>query len=282
MLLGGSQQISPMIIERFFRVLAESMSLLNMGADGQFTLSLTLFKMMEALQIKEIDGMIRTLEKELSGVTVSSQPVQKIEKRVTPLVHSEPKEEIKEKEEPVAEPVIEKKVDAGGKLFEELIVKMYDRNYDLGECFKYSIEYVSFENHLLTWESSANREQKTLLKNNWMTIRTFVQDIFGYETKIKNLSKELPSSKVVEKVEVSSYNSEMEEPLSMVEDELLNQSKRAVEKEESEPMTSSCVAGPDEAEEASKEKDERTILDEPMVAKALELFAPKKVRVKRK
>ena len=48
-----------------------------------------------------------------------------------------------------------------------------------------------------------------------------------------------------------------------------------------ELMKSSCVAPSDGGVEAAKEKDERTILDEPMVAKALELFSPKKVRVKR-
>jgi len=48
------------------------------------------------------------------------------------------------------------------------------------------------------------------------------------------------------------------------------------------PMKSSCVAPSDGGVESAKEKDERTILDEPMVAKALELFNPKKVRVKRK
>jgi hypothetical protein len=54
----------------------------------------------------------------------------------------------------------------------------------------------------------------------------------------------------------------------MIEDEVL--------------MKSSCVAPEDGGVEAAKEKDERNILDEPMVAKALELFSPKKVRVKRK
>ena len=53
--------------------------------------------------------------------------------------------------------------------------------------------------------------------------------------------------------------------------------------EESEmPISSSCVAPSDDGVESAKEKDERTILDEPMVVKALELFSPKKVRVKRK
>ena len=299
MLLSGSHLITPMIIERFFRVLADSKILLNMGADGDFVLSLTLFKMMEALQIKDIDSMIRTLEKELSGVERSVESVPKVE----PLVRREPEVESSVVEqpmvsqiieapvfepEPTPKPMVEKPLDKGAKRFEELIVKMYDRNYDLGECFKYSIEYVSFNEHLLTWESSASAEQKTLLKNNWMTIRTFVQEIFGFETKIKNISKELPSSVETPKVETvvpQTDTIEMQEPVSMIEDEVLNQplyTSTPEQIEEEMPMKSSCVAPDAGKTEAAKEKDERTILDEPMVAKALELFAPKKVRVKRK
>jgi len=299
MLLSGSHLITPMIIERFFRVLADSKILLNMGADGDFVLSLTLFKMMEALQIKDIDSMIRTLEKELSGVERSVESVPKVE----PLVRRELEVESSVVEqpmvsqiieapvfepEPTPKPMVEKPLDKGAKRFEELIVKMYDRNYDLGECFKYSIEYVSFNEHLLTWESSASAEQKTLLKNNWMTIRTFVQEIFGFETKIKNISKELPSSVETPKVETvvpQTDTIEMQEPVSMIEDEVLNQplyTSTPEQIEEEMPMKSSCVAPDAGKTEAAKEKDERTILDEPMVAKALELFAPKKVRVKRK
>ncbi len=326
-LLSGSQKITPMIIERFFRILAESKSLLNMGADGQFVLSLTLFKMMEALHIKDIDGMIRTLEQELSGVKSSPKEVVQKEvptkvEEIEPIKHlaklgidgfslalfgtkvSDSKEFSKKSiQEPIVEePIMEKPLDKGGQLFEALIDKMYDRNYELGECFKYSIKYLSFENHLLTWESSATSEQKTLLKNNWMTIRTFVQEIFGYETKIKNVSKELPSSVEVSEVNASELarlkpsvpymqsssseseclhpNNSIEEPISMIEDEVFNQP--IVKQEEEMPMKSSCVAPDDGGTESAKEKDERTILDEPMVAKALELFSPKKVRVKRK
>ncbi len=307
-LLSGSQQISPMIIERFFRVLAESKSLLNMGADGQFVLSLTLFKMMEALQIKDIDGMIRTLEKELSGVQPSSEPIVKVHREVIVQEEAPKVEEVEPIQEPILEqpiikePIIEKPLDKGTKFFEALIDKMYDRNYELGECFKYSIKYISFDNNILTWESSATLEQKTLLKNNWITIRTFVQEIFGYETKIKNVPKELPSNVKVDsetlarlkpsvpyiqssssELECLPPNNYIEEPISMIEDELLNQPNFKQQKVEDEmPMKSSCVAPDDGGTESAKEKDERTILDEPMVAKALELFSPKKVRVKRK
>ncbi len=297
-LLSGSHVIKPMIIERFFRVLAESKSLLNMGADGEFVLSLTLFKMMESLQIKEIDAMIRSLEKELSGVEVKKVapvrevlPVQvPIEKTVEQNVEAIQEEELVQDMEPVvepqievpkevvvSEPIVEAPLDEGAKLFNVLITKMYDRNYDLGECFKHSIAYVSFENNLLTWESSASDKEKVLLRNNWSMIRMFVQDIFGFETKIKNISKELPSQVETKRVE---------EPSSMIEDEVLNQPIEEFHTppidDNEMPMKSSCIAPEAGDTEAAKEKDERTILDEPMVAKAIELFAPEKVRIKRK
>ncbi len=71
LLLNGKGKFSPMIIERFFRVISESKSLLSLGSDSEFVLSLSLFKMMESLEIKDIDTMIRGLEQELKGVEVS-------------------------------------------------------------------------------------------------------------------------------------------------------------------------------------------------------------------
>jgi DNA polymerase-3 subunit gamma/tau len=71
LLLNGKGKFSPMIIERFFRVISESKSLLSLGSDSEFVLSLSLFKMMESLEIKDIDTMIRGLEQELKGVEIS-------------------------------------------------------------------------------------------------------------------------------------------------------------------------------------------------------------------
>ena len=296
-LLSGSNKITPLIIERFFRVLAESKSLLSIGSDGEFVLSLTLFKMMEALQIQDIDSMIRTLEGELRGVdinrnqsaTLSSleKPEPVVESKDTPPVDETPAPIIKE---------VEKKppLNRGEQLFKELVAKMYDRNYELGECFQNSISYVSFDKGRLTWESSASKEEKILLKNNWSLIRMFMQELFGFETKIKNIAKDLPSSLKEPIPIVNSFSSPSEfiEPISMVEDEILNQGipieqydtqpQPQFQENDEMPMKSSCVAPSDGGVESAKEKDERTILDEPMVAKALELFAPKTVRVKRK
>jgi len=191
-LLSGSNRLTPMIIERFFRILSESKILLNIGSDGEFVLTLTLFKMMESLQIQDIDGMIRTLEKELTGVEITATPTQHI-------AETEAIEEIIE-EEPIEIPVevkpqeiMVKPLDKGAKNFEILLTKLYDRNYELGECFKNAISYNAFIDNTLIWESVANEEEKTMLRNNWSLIRMFVQEIFDYDTKIKNISKELPS-----------------------------------------------------------------------------------------
>ena len=183
LLLSGSNRVTPMVIERFFRVLAESKILLNIGSDGEFVLTLTLFKMMESLQIQDIDGMIRTLEKDLSGIEITPS-----RGKVQSLIPPEIEEIIEEPEETMVQPL-----DEGAKNFEILVTKLYDRNYELGESFKSCIRYISFVDNTLTWESTANDEEKKMLRNNWSLIRMFVQELFDFDTKIKNISKELPS-----------------------------------------------------------------------------------------
>ena len=296
LLLGGSTQVTPLIIERFFRVLAEAKELLSMGSNGEFVLALSLFKMMESLEIQEIDEMILHLEEELRGVSprirekralnkpLNHTPPSDLEERITPKLEEPPQVETTTEPTPPPTPI-----DEGVELFGELIRKIYDRNYDLGACFERTITYDSFQDNLLIWESRANNEEKKILRNHWGLIRMFVQEIFGYETRIKNIAKEAQEPLVEQKTLPAQV---LEEPPSMIMDEVLEEGYEEAHGdfpsvvpstlEEEMPMKSSCIAPEHGGVEAAKEKDERNILDEPMVAKALELFAPKKVRVKRK
>jgi hypothetical protein len=50
---------------------------------------------------------------------------------------------------------------------------------------------------------------------------------------------------------------------------------------EEELMTNSCISPDAGSSHAAKERDENAILKEPMIAKALELFAPKNVKIRR-
>lgn len=326
-LLSHSSTLTPMIIERFFRILAESKSLLALGSDGEFILTLTLFKMMEALQIKEIDAMIRTLQGELqhvkpspaaiestqSVITItmdeivpkaapkeavvatpaSSQshsetaavseaaPVQEevAQPEVEPELHSEESEAVNEPESfernqpaPAADPY--------QKTFDTLVQKIYDRDFELGMCFETNIEYESFKDGKLTWHSTAQGEEKKQLITHWGVINMFVKELFGLDTKIVNVSKELPHDEADIKknpeIEPVSTPIQNEPDVATIE---CNASASMLEDVE---MKSSCIAPYPGETEAAKEKDPSTLLDEPMVKAALELFDPKKVRIRRK
>jgi DNA polymerase-3 subunit gamma/tau len=57
---------STLLLERFFRILSDAKSLFALNADGAFVINLVLFKMVEALRVKEIDQMIESLEGEVT------------------------------------------------------------------------------------------------------------------------------------------------------------------------------------------------------------------------
>jgi len=325
LLFAKDGRFAPLIIDRFFRVLAEAKELLTLGSEGEFVLSLTLFKMIEALSAKEIDDMIRILQKELSGAeikapekeveipeietevytpgtekssanTVVQSPPPQQEVAPRPEVEA-PAEEAREevpslapKEEtaqdsafaqevvqPNPKPTTEQ-IDTGALKFKSLIKKIYDRDYDLGQCFESNISYESFQNDALTWHSTAAGNDKKMLINHWSIIKMFVQDLFGFETKIVNIPAE-PKKKVASAstdsatvVLGSSSDAHMvAEPVEVPHDAM---------PEEIE-MKSSCIA-PDAGDtEAAKEKDPSELLNEPMVKEMISLFDPKKVRIRR-
>jgi len=354
LLLSGSGTLNPMIIERFFRIIADSKSLLSLGSDGEFVLSLTLFKMMEALQIKDIDTMIRGLERELKGVEISEimvttpapdlsapkevititeeeilAPVEKgsvqssalsVQKEeevphavkekptsipetevqstaTTPPQQEEPstaiptptespaiQEEPEKEEYPPLNTEHPKGTCPSGRAhltlstnkFKELVSKIYDRNYELGSCFERNITFISFEEQLLTWESTAEEEEKKMLITHWGVINMFVKELFGFETKIKNIAKKKVKSEQVPDLQEQENGQSDISPAQPVHDDADTGSM--IEEIE---MKSSCIAQDAGETEAAKEKDPSTLLEEPMVKAALEMFAPKKVRIKK-
>ncbi|RLA75334.1 MAG: DNA polymerase III subunit gamma/tau [Epsilonproteobacteria bacterium] len=319
LLLSQNSKIPPMIIERFFRILADSKSLLNLGGDGEFILALTLFKMMEALEIKNIDLMIKALEKELKGIkipdSVTTQTPETIDK--TEVVSSS-------KEEIQTPPILKKQIpevtvsqspslqippppaqiktteDEQSKnqsihdfqlqyqqVFNTLIERIYDRDYDLGECFKNNIYFEGFENATLTWGSQAQGDAKKMLRTHWAVIKMFVQDLFGIETKIINIPQEASQAASQESLQKSSIQDETDKkkvdtpPIkeNIPQANFYMDSASMIEEIE---MKSSCIMPEAGETEAAKEKEPSNILDEPMIKEILNLFDPKKVRVKRK
>ncbi|MBN2825023.1 MAG: DNA polymerase III subunit gamma/tau [Campylobacterales bacterium] len=255
LLLSGNKKFTPLIIDRFFRALTQSKKLFDMGADGEFILSLTLFKMMEAMRIKDIDTMIKSLENELQGVRVAKPTQEAVveAKEETPIPKSQPTPPI----------------DQGAILFKKLIEKIYDRNYGLGEVFENNIEYATYEHETLTWNSMASDEDKKLLISQWGLIKTFVQEIFGIQTTIKSNTKPKPPKDS----EPQAQPPQEEPPLPSPSDEETGSMIEDIE------MKSSCISP---EHNSSNEIEPSQILQEPMVKESIKLFEPSKVRVRKK
>ena len=267
-LYSNDALFSTLIIDRFFRILSDAKSLFAINADGSFVLSLIFFKMIEALRIKEIDQMIESLQKEiqrtdLDAIDLTPKPTAQETKEI-------PKEEIKHQEitKPITKieestitpPVENKYLD----MFNTLVRNIKDRNAQLGECFSKSISFISYKNDILTWESCAKEDCKQTLKHGYPVIKQLVRELFGFNTKIKHTlcSKEKTPQQIQQPT--------MDKPQSdsMIEDAEVGGS-------------ASCVTNCDSPYD-TKEVESSNIKDEPMVAKAIELFEANKIIIQSK
>lgn len=252
-LYEGDHRFSPLVIERFFRILSDAKTLFAINADGGFVVSLVLFKMIEALKIKEIDEMIESLESRITNHAPTKTSLTSTISE-TPSIHVTP-----------APPAIKSP-------FEQLCERINDRSVELGICFMKNVTFISYENDTLTWESCAEEEDKELLKNSFGIIRQFVREIYGLSTQIKSngctkTPEEIaPPIQEEEIIVAAADDASIPEPVSMVE--------------EAEIGVGSCVSQCDET--SLKEFDGSDVLKEPMIEKAATLFEATKITVQSK
>ncbi len=252
-LLNQNSKFNTLIIDRFFRILSDSKKLLSIGSSEDFVLSLTLFKMIEAVNLLDIDDMIAKLQSELTS-NINGNKSKSIDT-------------IQEKKEPKLDKLssedkrvnIEQNSDNGELKFKTLIEKIYDRNYDLGKTFEECVKFISFENNILVWESSANDAQKTILREGWGVIKLFVQEIFGIDTTIKPIQKKKSKNDV------------------SIDDNVKKSNSAPIQ----EPQSNSCIM-PEPTSEASRDKDPKILLKEPLVEELIKYFEPKRVVIKPK
>jgi DNA polymerase-3 subunit gamma/tau len=263
MLISDSAKLNTLTIDRFFRILSDAKNLLSIGSNGEFVLTLTLFKMVESLNILDIDDAINRLQDELS--IVSSSKKESVKKEITlETKQDKPKiTELESTENKTNKEIVKESKRANIDLsatakFKNLQDKIYDRNYELGELFSRCVNFVSFENNTLTWESSANEEERKVLRNSWGIIKLFVEELFGIGVKIKATQKKtLVSNEKETKLDIKPQ---------IIEEE---------------GQKSSCIM-PEGNSDASIDKDPQELLKEPMIKSFLETFEPKRVIVKQK
>jgi DNA polymerase-3 subunit gamma/tau len=257
---------STLVIDRFFRILSDSKSLFAINADGSFVLRLIFFKMIEALRIKEIDQMIESLQEKTPRTKIKTADALPQEEPIVEPVQQEVDEQVITPEPEAVDPNLE--------LFNTLVTNVKDRNAELGECFEKSVEFKSYENGILTWESCANDECKKSLRHGFPVIKQLVRELFGFETQITHIpcSKEPEPAQTPEPQPLQTPTNEQHingpQTTSMVEDAEMGGS-------------ASCVTNC-ESSDNTQELNASDIKDHPTVAKAIELFEANKITIQSK
>ncbi|MCH5336539.1 MAG: DNA polymerase III subunit gamma/tau [Campylobacter sp.] len=192
-----SNEFSTLVYERFFRILSRAKNMLC--DDDGFTLCVMAFMMMEASHLKEIDTQISEIK--------STQTTQK----------SSPKISIA--------PTTQK---TDKNAYELLLELIYDRDYDLGECFENTTQFISFENQILTIGSNAQGQERDMLNKNFKLIIELFKNKFGNEAKIE-VKKEIA-------IDESKLNSIKQEDFKDKINSFKNQSKSNQIDEEKEKL----------------------------------------------
>ncbi|WQY83248.1 DNA polymerase III subunit gamma/tau [Helicobacter pylori] len=190
---------SILLIERFFKIIMSSLSLLKEGANASFVLLLLKMKFKEALKLKALDDAILELEQSKESVLKplnqnANAPKQefkgteKIEQaeRIEGTEKRENTEKIASAETPQT-PMLSAKDRIFHNLFKQVQTLVYERNYELGAVFEKNIRFIDFDSQTktLTWESLATNKDKELLRERFKIVKSIVDGVFGKGENIK-------------------------------------------------------------------------------------------------
>lgn len=281
---NGDALFSTLVLDRFFRILSDSKALFHINADGSFVLSLLFFKMVEALRIKEVDQMIESLQKDIqrSGINTAKE-FQEPKESISVQIQEPVRTKIKTHTEPEPKGINTRE-------FDELRAKVKDRNYELSLCFDKSIEFVSYEDGVLSWESCADEDCKKTLTHGYSAIKQLVREVYGFSTQIKNISCTKVQEKVEQKPQTQSHDEFYTDASDMEDLDTQHFMQPSMQGEQSTSMvedaeiggSASCVSNCSETDTSTQEINGTDITQEPMVQKAIELFEAKKVTIQSK
>ncbi|OPG45309.1 DNA polymerase III subunit gamma/tau [Helicobacter pylori] len=190
---------SILLIERFFKIIMSSLSLLKEGANASFVLLLLKMKFKEALKLKALDDAILELEQTKESAfqplnqnaNAPKQEFKNIEQREQreQIENIEKKENTEKKEnaETPQTPILSAKDRIFHNLFKQVQTLVYERNYELGAVFEKNICFIDFDSQTktLTWESLATDKDKELLRERFKIVKSIVDGVFGKGENIK-------------------------------------------------------------------------------------------------
>ncbi|MGL2787868.1 DNA polymerase III subunit gamma/tau [Helicobacter pylori] len=185
---------SILLIERFFKIIMSSLSLLKEGANASFVLLLLKMKFKEALKLKALDDAILELEQTPFNQSPSisyNAPKQEFKgtEKIEQAERIEGREKLEKREriETPQTPMLSAKDRIFHNLFKQVQTLVYERNYELGAVFEKNIRFIDFDSQTktLTWESLAIDKDKELLRERFKIVKGIVDGVFGKGENIK-------------------------------------------------------------------------------------------------
>lgn len=188
---------SILLIERFFKIIMSSLSLLKEGANASFVLLLLKMKFKEALKLKALDDAILELEQTPFNQSPSisyNAPKQEFKgteriEQAERIEGTEKREKLEKREsaETPQTPMLSTKDRIFHNLFKQVQTLVYERNYELGAVFEKNIRFIDFDSQTktLTWESLATDKDKELLRERFKIVKGIVDGVFGKGENIK-------------------------------------------------------------------------------------------------
>ncbi len=184
---------SILLIERFFKIIMSSLSLLKEGANASFVLLLLKMKFKEALKLKALDDAIleleQTKESAFQPLNQNANAPKQEPKSAERIEGTEKKESAEKKEnaETPQTPMLSAKDRIFHNLFKQVQTLVYERNYELGAVFEKNIRFIDFDSQTktLTWESLATDKDKELLRERFKIVKGIVDRVFGKGENIK-------------------------------------------------------------------------------------------------
>ncbi|GAA8206699.1 DNA polymerase III subunit gamma/tau [Helicobacter pylori] len=176
---------SILLIERFFKIIMSSLSLLKEGANASFVLLLLKMKFKEALKLKALDDAILELEQSKeSALKPLNQNANAFKQESAERIE---KPEKRESTETPQTPMLSAKDRIFHNLFKQVQTLVYERNYELGVVFEKNIRFIDFDSQTktLTWESLATDKDKELLRERVKIVKGIVDGVFGKGENIK-------------------------------------------------------------------------------------------------
>ncbi len=184
---------SILLIERFFKIIMSTLSLLKEGANASFVLLLLKMKFKEALKLKALDDAILELEQSkesvLKPLNQNANAFKQEPKIAEKIEGAEKIEKLEKKEnaETPQTPMLSAKDRIFHNLFKQVQTLVYERNYELGAVFEKNIRFIDFDSQTktLTWESLATNKDKELLRERFKIVKSIVDGVFGKGENIK-------------------------------------------------------------------------------------------------